>query len=166
MSKFAVISDIKDPKQLWEGFFVKFFDAVGDRQFYNKNIEDDFVQFIYISFAKPGVMQELVGDSTKMILFLINLDKYSTDKSTFDEHFTPLVREATKHNDCEEFTSNIVNSLYQLINVAKRYAGGSIYSLLSDPYALSMTGNYKIILMSHLPAMTYCYLVQESSLYN
>ena len=166
MSKFAVISDIKDPKQLWEGFFVKFFDAVGDRQFYNKNIEDDFVQFIYISFAKPGVMQELVGDSTKMILFLIDMDKYSTDKATFDEHFTPLVREATKHNDCEEFTSNIVNSLYQLINVAKRYAGGSIYSLLSDPYALSMTGNYKIILMSHLPAMTYCYLVQESSLYN
>ncbi len=166
MSKFAVISDIKDLKQLWEGFFVKFFDAVGDREFYNKNIEDDFVQFIYVSFMKPGVMQQLVGDSTQMIFFLMDLEKYSGDKASFDEHFTPLVKEATKNNGCEEFTSNIMNSLYQLINVAKRYAGGNVYNLLSDPYARSMVGNYKIILMSHLPAMTYCYLVQESSLYN
>ena len=166
MSKFVKIGDVKDLKQLWEEFFVKFFDAVGSREFFNKNIEDDFVQFLYIMFAKSGWMQELVGGPGDMLSFVINMDKYSADEKTFSDYFLPLVKAATSKWGCEEYSEYIVGSMYQLINVVKRYTGGNVYSLLFDSYTLSMTTNYKLILMSHLPSMTYCYVVQESNLYN
>jgi hypothetical protein len=36
---------------------------------------------------------------------------------------------------------------------------------LTDKYVLSMAANYNFVLISHLPSMTYCYVIQESPLY-
>jgi hypothetical protein len=165
MSKFVQIADVKDLKQLWEGFFDKFFKAVGDRKFYSENIEDDFSKFLYAVFTYPGWMEELVGGPSQMLSFIVGMSTYSSDKQKFDDHFLPLVEKATSNHGCKEFSKNIVNSLYQVMKVVERYTDGNVYRILVDPYALAMTANYKIILMSHLPSMVYCYLVQDSSLY-
>ena len=165
LSEFSKVAGIENLKQLWEGFSMKFFDAVGDRQFYYDNIEADFVQFVYILLKDPRWMTDIMGGVTNILAFVMNLDKYSSDKTAFDEFFMPIIENSTKKYGYEEYSRSIVDSLYQLTNVVKRYAGGNMYSLLTDPYAQCMFTNYRFLIVSHIPTVTYCYLALESDLY-
>lgn len=166
MSRFTPVASIKDPQVLWDGFIDKFFEAVGSREYYHKNIEDDFVQFVYIVFANEGWLTDLMGGPSDIISFIVGLGTYADDETAFKEHFEPLVKAATSKNGCEEYTDCIVETLYQLTGVLKRYADGSLYNLIFDQYALAMVANYNVIFYSHLPTMVYCYVIQESELYS
>ncbi len=165
MTKFQPISDVKNPYEIWEGFFDKFFSKLGSREFYYKNVESDFVNLVYVMFAKANLPLDIVKKSGGAMNLIIALYQYSGDEAGFMEHFRPIIEEVAQANGCEEYSESILRSFYQLADLVKRYCNGSVKELITDKYLLSMIANYKMILLSHLPGMTYGYVVQESSYY-
>ena len=165
ISKFEEIGGLKHPSDIWNGFFDKFFSSLGSREFYNKNVESDFVNLIYIVFAKSDMPKAIIDQAGGAISFITALYQYSGDQAAFTEHFKPIVVEAALANDCPEYADSVVNSLYQVSNLVKRYCNDSLLNLITDKYLLSMIANYKLILVPHIPGMTYGYIVQESALY-
>lgn len=165
MTKFNIIADVKNPSEIWEGFFDKFFGKLGTREFYYKNMETDFVNLIYVVFAKDNMLTDIVNKSGGAMSLVTALYQHSGDKAGFMEHFKPIITEAAQANGCEEYSESILNSFYEVAELVKRYCNDSLMNLITDKYLLSMIANYKMILISHLPGMTYGYVVQESSLY-
>ncbi len=165
LSKFVVIADLNNPSDIWNGFFDKFFSSLGSREFYNKAVESDFVNMIYVVFTKTDMPKAIIEKAGGAISFITALYQKSGDKAAFDEYFKPIIDEAAQTYSCTEYADSIVNSLYQVSNLVKRYCNDSLMNLITDKYLLSMIANYNLILIPHLPAMTYGYVVQESTLY-
>jgi len=97
--------------------------------------------------------------------FLADMYTYSGDKQAFIDHFKPAIAEATKVNGISQYTDSIVNSLYQISELVKRYFDEGVMSVITDKYVLSLVANTNVILISHLPSMVYCYIIQESLYY-
>ena len=165
LSTFTVISDVNYPSDIYDGFLDKFFSSLGTREYYYANVEKDFSRFMFIIFDKPGLQKSLMDGLGGPMTFASDLYQYSTDKETFDSHFRPIVSKAAEENGCSDYTDSILNAAYQVSELVKRYFSGGIYSILTDKYVLSMAANYNYVLISHLPSMTYCYVIQESQLY-
>lgn len=165
LSKFVVIADLNNPSDIWNGFFDKFFSSLGSREFYNKTVESDFVNMIYVMFTNMDLPKAIIEKAGGAISFITALYQKAGDKAAFDEHFKPIIEEAAQTYSCTEYTDSIVNSFYQVSSLVKRYCNDSLMNLITDKYLLSMIANYNLILIPHLPAMTYGYVVQESTLY-
>ncbi len=165
MTKFEVISDVKYPSEIFDGFFDKFFSSLGTREYYHENIEKDISETVYAVFYKQKLLTDIVDKSGGIMTFLADMYTYSGDKQAFIDHFKPAIAEATKVNGISQYTDSIVNSLYQISELVKRYFNEGVMSVITDKYVLSLVANTNVILISHLPSMVYCYIIQESLYY-
>ena len=164
ISGFNIIADVNYPSDIYDGFLDKFFSSLGTREYYYENVEKDFSRFIYVMFAVEGLPQALLDESGGVIKLISELYLYSESKEVFDEHFRPIVSKATEAKGCSDYTDSILNAAFQVSELTKRYFNDGL-AILTDKYVLSMAANYNYVLISHLPSMTYCYVVQESPLY-
>ena len=164
LSGFNVISDVNYPSDIYDGFLDKFFSSLGTREYYYKNVEKDFSRFVFIMFDKMNLPKAIVDESGGAMKFISDLYLNSGSKEMFEEHFRPIISKAAAANGCPDYTDSILNAMYQISELVKRYFSDG-FAILTDKYVLSMVANYNYVLISHLPSMTYCYIIQESPLY-
>lgn len=164
MSRYVKTSDFQYPSDVYEGFIEKFFTGLGTREFYHTEMENDLAQFTYAILKDPALAQDILDNSGGAFTFLMEVYNGPKDKGGFDEKFRPVVEDATEKHKCSQYTDSILNSLYQLSGAVHRYSEDAM-SLITDKYVLAMVANTGTIFMPHMPAMTYCYMMQESTLY-
>ena len=167
MSRFKKVPliGVDYPSEIYDGFLDRFFSELGSREYYHENIEEDFVQFIYVLENHPDVLMEILNQSEDLVSFVKALYNYSGDQEKFDEYFGPIVKAALAKYHYEYYSKNVLNSFYQIANLVRSYFEGGIASIVLDPYIMSALFNLEVLLMPHLPSMTYCYIIQESSFY-
>lgn len=165
MSAFNSIGGFTYMSDLVTGFSEKFFSSLGTREYYYENVEYDFARFLYAAWTNDKLFTDIMEEYGGPIVFVSDLYLYTNDETVFNNHFRPAVEAATERYDCEEFTENILNSFYQISELVKRYSDDDMYSMLTDTYLLSMISNANLLLLSHMLAMNYGYVVQESDLY-
>lgn len=158
MSGFISISGV-DSLQDWnEGMIPKLFDALGSREHYANDIQDDIVDFMYVLMNNPAVIQELIdasGGTMKMILKLYsNAGKEKSFKSTFG----PIVDKALNNCGLSSYSDSVLNGLYQVSKLVNDYAHGNKLNLISDKYIGSMIANSKYLIVPHSTIMCLGYL--------
>ena len=165
MSSFSNVGGFTYMSDFVDGFCDKFFTSLGTREFYYKNVEEDFALFLYAVLGHPHLLTDIMEQYGGPLVFVSDLYLYTDDESVFLEHFAPAIEESAKKYECEEYVENILGSFYQMSELVKRYSDDDMYSMLTDKYLLSMIANANILLSPHVPAMIYGYVVQESDLY-
>jgi len=165
LSKYTVISDVGSLQELWEGFVPKMFNSLGTRQFYHDNMERDITRSTEAVLKDPSVIKEITDRYGGVMAFIVDLYGKATDKETFTVNFLPVVSEIMTKHGMGEYSQNLVDASYQLVQMVKRYSGGSVMSLITDKYVLSMTANTNYLITSHMPSMVYSYLMAESGYY-
>ena len=165
MSKFRAVGGLRYMEDVNVGFVEKFFNALGTREFYKDIVEDDFVNMVYVSRTKRAVLKDIVWDYGGFINFIRDLYDYHNDYDQFVEVLTPHVQAATSRYDCEEFTDNIVNAVFQILGVIDRYCKGNIIKFLTDNYLRTMIINPGRVVKTHYPAVTLSYLMLEDPNY-
>ncbi len=168
MSKFKKVPliGVKYPSEIYDGYLTRFFSTLGTRNYYHENIEDDFVRFVYVMFDSPSLALAILLRAGDPISLLKALHRYSDDKEKFDEYFRPIIEPAAISNGYAKDSESILNAFYQIAHLVRGYFKDGIGSIVTDRYIMSATVNLKILIMPHLPSMTYCYIVQDSPYYD
>ena len=165
LSKFKVISDVNSLEDFNKGFFSKFFESVGNRQYYHDNIENDCVYTTYVLGEHPELLKDVVDSSGGYLTLINGLYTHSNDPKDFSDYFRPMVSDAASKYGCSEYTDNIVGFSYSLIQIIKKYSDDSLWKLVSDKYVLSATSNVDLLFVPHYPAMTFCYVIIDDPNY-
>ncbi len=159
-----VKADIRTMEDMYNGFVVKFFAAVGTREYYAENLQDDLSKSLYLVLSHEGVIRQIIDEMGGIMYFAIGMyNHYGQDD--FDEFFLKYVRPVCERNGYPEYAEAIVDSMRMLADVVVEYCGGSIGGLISDPYLSCMLINYDLLFVPHYPIMTMCYLMEQSSYY-
>ena len=161
MSKFRGVEGLNHMEDVNIGFVEKFFNALGTREFYHDTVEDDFVKFIFVSRTNRAVLRDIVLEYGGFINFIRDMYDYHNDYPQFVEALSPHVEAATSRYGCEEYSENIVNSIYQILGVIDRYSEGNIIKFLRDRYLRTMIINPGKVVKAHYPAVTLSYLMLE-----
>ncbi len=167
MSKFKKVplTGVQYPSDIFDGYLARFFSTLGTRDHYHEYIESDFVRFVYVMFDSPDLALTILINAGDPISLLKALYSYSDDKEKFDEHFRPLIESSTESHGYGKDSESILNAFYQIAHLVRGYFKDGIASIVTDKYIVSATVNMRILIMSHLPSMTYCYIIQESPYY-
>ncbi|MBE6528661.1 MAG: hypothetical protein E7Z64_05830 [Thermoplasmata archaeon] len=159
MARFKTVGGLKSMEELNTGFVQKFFDVLGDRRFYHEEIEDDFVNLVYVGRSNLDVLKDIVKESGGILNIIGTMFRYHDDKDRFREIMTPKVEAVTARYGYEEYTKSIVDSAFQLLGQVDRYCEGNIVKFMKDDYLRCMLLNPTRIFKSHYPTMTLSYLM-------
>ena len=166
MSTFNTIGGFTYMSEFVDDFCYNFFTSLGDREFYYENVEYDFARFLYAVMSHDGLMMDIINEYGGPIVYVSDLYLYTNNETEFNNHFRPAVVKATQKYGCIQYTENILGAFWQVSELVKRYSDNDMYSMLTDADLLSMISNASLLLKSHMPAMVYGYVTQESDLYN
>ena len=165
MSKFKGVDGHSHMEDINVGFLEKFFDALGTREFYHDVVEDDFVNFVYVSRSNRAVMMDILWESGGFLNFIRDMFSHRNDYEGFVEALSPSVQRAASKYGYEEYSDSIVNSIFQIMAVIDRYCEGNIINFLKDGYLRTMAINPGRMFKAHYPTMTLSYLMLEDPNY-
>ena len=159
--RFTRVSNLRYMEDVNKGFVKKFFEALGTREFYYENVEKDFVNAVYVATTREQVLREVVKELGGIRGCLTTLHTYSKDKEKFVEVLRPPVERSAQKYGCGEFSDNLVNSAYQIMDLVERYCEGSITRFLTDKHLQAMLVNANRVIKAHFPSISLAYLMLE-----
>ncbi len=165
MAKFRSIGGFRYVEDINVGFVQKFFDALGTREFYHDVVEKDFVNTVYVGRSNSKVLTDIIKEHGGIAKTILSLHMHKDDYDDFTETFRPSVEKAAARYGYEQYTDNILNSLYQIICLVDRYSGGNVVGFVRDSYLRSMAINATRMVKSHYPAITLSYLMLDDDNY-
>lgn len=165
MSKFNSNLRVPDMKALNEGFIPKVFTALGTREHYAVDIQDDFVILMSLVSDHGDLLTTLVKESGGAVQFMFSLILTYGNETAFKKTFGSVVERTLESYGCQEYSQNVLNALYDVANLLYDYSGGSTFALVSDKYVDSMLANANLLITPHNTAMTFGYLASYDDNY-
>ncbi len=159
--RFTRVSNLRYMEDVNKGFVVKFFEALGTRQFYFDSVEKDFVNAVYVATTREQVLRDVVKELGGIKGCLTTLHTYSKDKVKFVEVLRPSVERSAQRYGYGQFSDNLVNSAYQIMDLVERYCDGSITRFLTDKHLQAMLLNANRVVKAHFPSISLAYLMLE-----
>ena len=159
--RFTRVSDLRYMEDVNRGFVVKFFDALGTRDFYYDNVEKDFVGAVFVVTTKRQVVKDVIKGLGGIRGFLLTLHAHSNDREKFVETLRPLVERSTRKFGCEEYTDSLVNSAFEIMQLVERYCDGAITKFITDKHIQAMLVNMSRVIKAHFPSVSLAYLMLE-----
>ena len=163
--RFIKVSDLGYMEDVNRGFVVKFFDALGTREFYYENVEKDFVNAVYVATTRKQILKDVVKELGGIRGCISTLHTYIKDKEEFVRVLRPPVERAAVKYGCGEYSENLVNSAFQIMELADRYCDGSIARFLTDKHLQAMLLNVGRIVKAHYPSVSLAYMMMDDPTY-
>ena len=163
---FVIIDSIVDnPQKMVAGFRDELFQAIGTRDYYYDEIQEDMVQTVYAFMCHSGMFKEMIEDGCGGYVKMIRNAFTYCGTDEFYDIFAPGIGEVAAKYGCPECTDNIVGAMDQVAQALKRFVGGNVAKLLEDKYLLTLIANYKYPISSHYTEMTFCYVIMDDPNY-